>query len=179
MSHADSTYEQLIKPIESRMIQTVWRVLRDPDDADDAMQEALSRIWRRLKQIERHPNPKALLLRMTANTAYDMLRRRIRRQKHESPQLVPATLRDSRPNPSDRLLQRQCQVEISAAISRLPRNNAIAILMRLVQEQPYEAIAEALGCSPATARIHVSRGRAKLRQKLAHLLPLLGNEVRS
>ena len=65
----------------------------------------------------------------------------------------------------------QREKDILAAIGRLPRNQAIAVLMRLLQDQPYSDIALVLGCSEVTARIHVSKARAKLSLWLAHLLP--------
>jgi DNA-directed RNA polymerase specialized sigma24 family protein len=45
------------------------------------------------------------------------------------------------------------------------------VLMRHVLELPYEEIAEALGCSERTARVHVNRARKRLSRLLAHLAP--------
>ena len=42
-----SEYERLIAPIENRMIRCVWRIVRDPDDAEDALQDALLTVWKR------------------------------------------------------------------------------------------------------------------------------------
>ena len=60
-------------------------------------------------------------------------------------------------------------MEIQNAISKLPRNQAVAVILRVVQEQPYTEVAQTLGCSETTARIHVMRGRAKLSRRLSHL----------
>ena len=73
-----NVYENLIGPIEQQMMRSVWRITRDPDDADDALQEALERIWTRLSRIQRHANPRALILRICVNAAYDVLRRNAR-----------------------------------------------------------------------------------------------------
>jgi DNA-directed RNA polymerase specialized sigma24 family protein len=43
--------------------------------------------------------------------------------------------------------------------------------MRVVEEQPYAVVARALGCAEITARIHVMRGRSRLRRLLAPLAP--------
>jgi DNA-directed RNA polymerase specialized sigma24 family protein len=42
-------------------------------------------------------------------------------------------------------------------------------MMRLIHEEPFEAIAQALDCSEVTVRIHVSKGRAQLRKWLSPL----------
>ena len=82
-SHRD--YERLIKPIEDRMIQTAWRITRDPDEADEAFQKALLVIWKRFGRISKHPNPHALILRICANSACDVLRQSAGRRRRELP----------------------------------------------------------------------------------------------
>ena len=77
-------YDDLIAPIEDRMIRSVWRIVRDADDADDAFQAALEKIWRRLETIRRHPNPRALILRICVNAAYDLLRKKARLRRREA-----------------------------------------------------------------------------------------------
>jgi RNA polymerase sigma factor (sigma-70 family) len=70
---------------------------------------------------------------------------------------------------ADELVGKEIETEVLDAISRLPEKQAVAVLMRIVQEEPYDAIAQAMGCSESTVRIHVSRGRARLSQWLSHL----------
>ena len=55
------------------------------------------------------------------------------------------------------------------AVSRLPRKQAQAVLMRVVEGEDYEVIAQAMNCSETTARIHVHKGRKRLSQWLSHL----------
>ena len=43
MNDRQQEYERLIAPIEARMMRAVWRISRDPNDAEDAFQEALLR----------------------------------------------------------------------------------------------------------------------------------------
>lgn len=66
----------LIAPVKDRMVATVWRILRHPQDAEDALQNALVTIWRRQTQVESHPVPHALILRICADAAIDQFRRR-------------------------------------------------------------------------------------------------------
>jgi RNA polymerase sigma-70 factor (ECF subfamily) len=164
-------YQRLIAPIQDRMIRTIWRIIRDPDDTDDALQEALATIWKRLERIRSHPNPHAVILRICVNAAYDLLRRKIRERRRRELHAIADSRADSTPTASDALSHQERETEIFDAIARLSRNQAQAVLMRLVQGQCYSDIAQALGCSEATARIHVTRGRARLRKLLSHLAP--------
>lgn len=176
-SSIQGDYETLIGPIEDRMIRTVWRIVRDADDADDALQEALATIWKRLGRIRRHPNPHALILRICVNSAYDLLRRRARYIRREELKAIPEALADPAPSVAKRLSDRETQAEILATIGRLPRKQGEAVLMRFVQELPYSDIAEALGCREVTVRKHVARARARLSRELAHLAPWPPKEV--
>ena len=163
----EQLYERLIKPIEDRMIRSIWRILRDPDDADDALQDALATIWKRLDRVRKHPNPQALVLKICADAAYDALRRRIRSSRREDWRGIDENRPDSAPLVSEELSRRDRRREIFGAIARLPRNQATAVLMRFVQEQPYSVVAKALGCTEGTARTHVKRARERLRTLLA------------
>ncbi len=172
MKSSEADYERLILPIEERMTRSVWRILRDPDRADDALQDALATIWRRLDRIRRHPNPTALILRICANSAYNLLRRR--RVRRSAP--LPPTLESDDPSAADRAAGRELRDEVIAAVGRLPRKQALAVLMRVVQEQSYADIAAALGCTEQTARSHASKGRARLRQVLVRYAPYVSRE---
>jgi len=164
-------YEDLIAPLESQMIRSIWRVVRHPELAEDALQDALAIIWRKRDLIRRHPNPRALILKICLNAACDLLRKRNRFFSREIA-LQSAIGQDiSDPSEIGRRERKWLENEVLMAIARLPKKQAAAVLMRLVQDQPYDAIAAALGCSEVTARIQVSRGRARLSRWLAHLRP--------
>lgn len=170
-------YERLITPVESQMMHTIWRVVRHPQLAEDTLQDVLTIIWRKLSRIRRHPNPQALILKICLNAAYDSLRKSRLSQKVKDPaffQKFPSSSKETIPQDLER---KEMRDKIHDAISQLPRKQAVAVLMRVVQELPYDAIAQAMNCSETTVRIHVSRGRKRLSQRLSHLLPILSQEA--
>ena len=68
-------------------------------------------------------------------------------------------------------------MKMRRAIALLPEKQAAAVLLRLVHEQSYSSVARALGCSEPTARIHVMRGRSRLRRMLAAMVePIRGRK---
>ena len=165
MDTAQSEYEILIQPIEDRMINSVWRITRDPDDADYAFQDTLAKIWKQFGKIRRHPNPQALILRICANSAYDILRRKNRYRKLE--ELYSSEYRERQPSSDELVLNNERKEEIFRAISQLSRNQASAVLMRFIQELPYSEIALALGCAESTARKHIARAKDRLYKLLS------------
>ena len=159
----DSFYENTIRPIEDRMMRSVWRITQHPDAAEEAFQDAVTTILRKRRAVLRHPNPQALILRICLNAGYDVLRKRSRRQRHESPpdeQMGRHPSEDARPD--ERAALGELRETILSAIGALPRRQAIAAMLRFVDEEPYAHIGEVLGCSEGTARTHVKRARAKL-----------------
>lgn len=171
MSSLLGDYERIIRPIEQQMMRAVWRVTQDADDADDAFQEAMTQIWQRLPRIRAHPNPQALVLRICANAACDLLRRKSRRDHHE--QSAPDVERLDAPTPdvAALILKDERREEVKAAIARLPERQATAVTMRFLLCCSYEEVAQALDCAEATARVHTARALSRLRELLAHLNP--------
>ena len=172
MIQDEDFYDLLIRPIEETMMNCIWRVTQNREDARDAMQEALATIWRKRRRVVAHPKPEALVLRICRDTAIDGLRKAIRRNRWELPTSVPD---EAWPAPADstsptaNLHRQETMDHVRRVIAALPRKQARAVLMHLVEEQPYADIASALGCSEATIRSHVRRGRDRLQSELRHL----------
>ena len=167
MSETDQLYDRLIAPIEHQMKAVALRVVGDPGDAADVIQETLAQVWEKLRDIDVDRNPRAYILRICLSRAYDLLRRRATRRKHE------AGAAEERPNPRARSLNPARRTErkdlaraVRDAVTELPSNQAKTVLLRASQDTSYAVIADILGCSEATARSHYSKGMARLREVL-------------
>jgi RNA polymerase sigma-70 factor (ECF subfamily) len=176
MNDRHQEYERLIAPIEGRMMRAVWRVIRDPNDVEDAFQEALLTVWRRWDRICMHPNPQALVLQICINAAHDALRRKLRQAKWLEAGAIPEEIPDSARSAAQDISGAEQETQVLRAIGLLPKNQARAILMHAVEEVPYNDIAAAMDCREATVRKHVARARAKLRSLLSHLIPAVHKE---
>ena len=172
MDQRQRAYERLIAPIETRMMRTIWAILRDPDEAQDALQEALAVIWRRWDRLQTHANPEALVLRICINAAYDAVRRKRRRQRWFGAEDVAADLPDPAPSALQAVTGAEERTRVWQAIAALPRTQATAIVMHAVRDIPYEGVAAAMRCREVTVRTHVARARVRLRGMLADLMPV-------
>lgn len=179
MNDRQQEYERLIAPIEDRMMRAVWRILRSPDDADDAFQEALLAVWKRWDRIRTHPNPQALVLHICINAAHDVLRRRLRQARGMEAGGVPEEIPDPAESAVDAMSEAQRASEVLSAIGRLSKSQAQAMLMHAMEEMPYGEIAAVMRCREATVRKHVARARARLRALLSHLFPAIHKEEAS
>ena len=171
MSDLPHFYERIIEPINDRMIRSVWRITRNAQDAEDAMQNALLVIWKRRHRIARHAVPHALVLKICAQAACDVARRRARDRRNIEPDDAGDRVADQALSPPEDLASRELCGEIVRAINRLTRSQAVAFTLRVFERLPYDEIAAALGCSEATARKHVEHARSRLRDLLSKYAP--------
>lgn len=166
-SDREADFARLVLCQQGRMLRSIWRVVRDPDLAEDALQNALTILWRKLPALARHPNPEAFVLRVCLNAACDQLRARTRRRRRT----VPLDDGHGAACVARAELSQESAVleEVREAISRLRRREATAILLRALGDESYQTIARSLGCSEVTARVHVLHAREKLQRWLSHL----------
>lgn len=168
MAYDDDPYERLLRPIESQMINTVARLVRDPEDAADVFQDVLVIVWHKLDRILRHPNPHAYILRICITRSYDALRKKMRRRRFEIRlETIKAKLwpKDHQEFSSDK----DKADTVWAAISMLPPNQGQTVMLRAIEGSSYNVIAGIIGCSKSTARSHFSKGKVRLKKILQDL----------
>jgi len=128
------------------------------DQAADAVQEALLRLWRELRRgifIERPP---AWMFRTVYHLA--MAQHRWRRQLALLlPRVAPRHVGYAGPEASDRLT-------VWAAVDGLPARQRQVLYLHYAADLPFEEIAGVLGISASAARTHASRGMTALRSEL-------------
>ena len=130
-----------------------WALLAysgDRDVASDATAEAFAQALGRGSEIR---DPGAWVWRVAFRVAAGELKRR-RGTDHRVPDFADPV---DQPQPAQELL---------ALLSRLPDQQRAAIVLHYYADRPVDDIAEALGVSAATARVHLHRGRRRIRQLL-------------
>ena len=168
MASADEIFSALIAPVEGKMMRTVAGITGNADDAADAFQNIQQKISRNLEKIAGHPNPQGYIIKICVSASYDVLRNGPRQRRWSRifaltpPHTVVGAARETAPVAGAAEGER----ELFEAISRLPRQQAQAIMLYAVEDMDYGQLAAALNCTEATARSHVSKGKAKLREAL-------------
>lgn len=143
-------------------------MLGNPEQAEDAAQEAFFAAYRAIKSF--HGGIfRGWLLRIAANQCYDALRQRRRRPTEpleDEPMVV-----DAGPNPDDVALSAETVASIEVAISQLSPDQRLCVVLIDVQGLDYDEAAEAMDVNLGTVKSRLSRARAQLRE-------LLGPEFR-
>jgi RNA polymerase sigma-70 factor (ECF subfamily) len=147
----------------ARMLARARRIVVDPDLAEDAVQETFLRAWRACSSFDPAGGPLVnWLLVITANTAIDMVKARVRRPQ---PASGPAS-EDSPPaglGEIDRLILRS---QLRHALTRIGAHHRDAVVETVLRDRPYADVAAELGITPATLRTRVHYGLRRLRRVL-------------
>ena len=125
---------------------------------EDIAQEAMLRAHRRWSEVSTYERPGAWLRRVVINLASSGLRRRGVELRGR------LRLLGERPEP---IVQQPVDHDLRAALASLPPKQRAAIALHYLEDRPVAEIAEILGCAPATAKVHLHRGRAALAARLA------------
>jgi len=154
-------FEALVRQFQGDIYSWVVRIVRDPGIAEDLTVETLWRIYRARHLFRPDGNFAAWARRIATNLAIDHLRRKRPEQSLVSEPAGP-------PAP-DQLVQRETREKIQQAFRGLPAKLKMAATLALVEERPYEEIAEALGTSAGAVKLRVFRAVRILRKQLKQL----------
>ncbi len=164
-------FAALALPHMDAVYTTCLYLTRDPDEAQDLLQETFLRAFRFWQQFTPGTNCRAWLLAIAHNAFRSRLRDRYRQHATEELDLLDrnsdhASVEGTSPNPEDIVLDRVLDSEIEEALRSLPREYLEAVLLVDIQELSYEEAARALDCPVGTIRSRLSRGRHLLHRAL-------------
>lgn len=138
-------------------------VLRDPDEADDAVQDGMLAAWRAVDRFDPARPFRPWLMRIVANAAMDVRRRRRVRQTEEIPPAV-ASKEMAPDRAADHALIR---TRLDEGLGALPEKQRIAVVLFDVEGYGHADIAAVLGVPEGTVRSYVFHARRALRRALA------------
>ena len=160
-----SAAELLMRRHLPKMLALARRMLSDPSEAEDAVQDSFMRLWTHAARWEPgRAKFETWLYRVTLNKCFDRLRRRPTAGLEEA-----VDVSDHTPGPAANLENVVLSEQIEAALRALPERQRAAIQLCHFQECGNIEAAEILGISVEALESLLSRGRRALRLQLAHL----------
>lgn len=170
-------FDRLVVKYQARVLHLVLRLVKDPDEAADVVQETFIRAYKALAAFRGDSAFYTWLYRIAVNTAKNQLLGAQRRPLIESLESeeegeqrdVPDRLRDYA-TPEQILLKEQVLHTIQQTLESLPVELKTALLLREIEAMSYEEIAQAMNCPVGTVRSRIFRAREAIDQQLAPLL---------
>jgi RNA polymerase sigma-70 factor (ECF subfamily) len=161
-------FRLLVETHQSRVINTISKLLGSDAEAEDLAQQVFIRVWRSAARYQPTAKFTTWLFRITRNLVFNELRRRkhFADQGEDSPEPAERAERE----PDRVLLEDELQKAIQTAIQELPEAQRMAIVLRRYEEMPYEEIARVMGTTIPAVKSILFRARAELRERLAKYL---------
>jgi RNA polymerase sigma-70 factor (ECF subfamily) len=162
-----TAFETTAERYRRRVFSFARSLLSNHEEAEEVTQDVLIRLWRHERRVDQE-RLGGWLLRVTRNACYDLLRRRrsLAAAGPRADEEEAAEVRSAEPDP-EALLQahvfRRCLKEALGTIGEPYRT---IVLLREAQGLPHREISERLGIPEATVRVHLHRGRRRLREIL-------------
>jgi RNA polymerase sigma-70 factor (ECF subfamily) len=160
----------LVERYQDRIYNLSLRLLENPDDALDAAQETFVRAYASLAQFEPERPFAPWLLRIATNTCFGQLRKRrpgtLSLDAMEEREADAALASDETADPQQQVERAVRDEEIQCAVLALPEPYRTVVLLRYMEELPYEAIAAALQMPLGTVKTTLHRARQRLRTAL-------------
>jgi RNA polymerase sigma-70 factor (ECF subfamily) len=161
----------LVTRYSGLLYRLAWRMLRNDEEARDAVQETFLRIHRALSTYDQKRKFSTWIMRITTNLCIDRIRRR--RMKtlsidvgDDEDERVPVVLVDGRPTPEARYGQTALREMLDKLVSRLPPIYRAVVELRYKQELAYEEIAEVLDIPLGTVKARLHRAHRQLKERL-------------
>jgi RNA polymerase sigma factor (sigma-70 family) len=151
-------FDAVIGPHLDVAYRTALAILRDPDQAHDAVQESAFKAWRKLHQVREGKPARPWFLAIVANQC-----RSERRRHWWSVIRMPEVERDAKePDQHDSAES----LDVGRELAKLPHEDRLALFLYFYLDLPMEEVGAVLGVSAGGAKTRVYRAAKKLRPGL-------------
>ena len=170
---SEDAYEILIQRYQQPVYSLVCRLLNDPGDAPDIVQEVFLKVFRNIGAFRGNSSLKTWIYRIAVNEAYNHRRWFCRHQRQEvalgseegTPNYADG-MTDPGRSPFEQAADHETRVLVEQALENLNPKFRAAVVLRDIEDLNYEDIATVLDVSLGTVKSRIMRGREALRKIL-------------
>tara|TARA_R100000750_G_C2317785_1_gene85094 strand:+ start:45 stop:554 length:510 start_codon:yes stop_codon:yes gene_type:complete len=154
----------IVMPFKDKVFRLAKRLLVSKEEAEDATQEILLKLWNNKTKIEEYKNVEAFSMTMTKNFCLDKLK-----SKHaQNLKIVHSNYQDNNTS-----LQKQIELNdsvdwVGKIIENLPEQQKMVIQLRDIEQYELDEIAKMLDMNNTAVRVALSRARKAIREKLTN-----------
>lgn len=171
-----AAFEALVKRHQRNVFAMLYRLAPDWNDTADLAQEALIRIWRGIYKLKNPYAFKSWMAQIVTNLFYDELRRHPRQvsvlsldaplNSDEDQEGPSRDICDPSAGPDELFDRKDVMQSVDAAFAMLPRQFRTAIILREIEDLPYEEIAKITNTDLGTIKSRISRARTRVQKVL-------------
>lgn len=173
----ERAYEQLIERFQTPVYNLAWRLLSDPADASDVVQEVFLKIFRNVDNFRGDSSLRTWVYRIAVNESHNRRRWLVRHRRGETgieetfeDESRERPLTDTGETPFDFTMNREAQFLLEEGLAAINPVFRAALVLREMEDMSYEEISDVLQVSMGTVKSRILRGREALRRYLANRL---------
>ncbi len=172
------SFEPLVRRNQARLGRVAYHILRDETLTEEAVQTTFVKAWQKIGKFRGQCAFGTWLHRMCVNTCCDMLRRQIRRREDPLPSgdngdiINPSMegILKSEVSPDRETIQREIKALVLQALTKLPEDQRLVLVLREMQGLDYREIARTAKCREGTVMSRLFHARRKIRQLLEKII---------
>ena len=169
-----AAFEQLVKRYDAKLLRIAQKVTQNPEDAEEAVQEAFFKAYQKLDQFQGHAKFSTWLVRITLNESFMKLRKQrgILEQSTDSNVFsdsarLPFDVTDWAPNPEALYRASEFREIIINCLQGLTPALKIVFVLRDIEEYSLSEASEILNLTLTAVKTRLSRARLQLREELS------------
>lgn len=174
----DAAYDELVRAYSAMIYHVAYRMLGDPADASDVVQEIFLKVFRNIGGFKAEAALKTWIFRIAFSEILNRLRWWRRRFKHATISLDEEPngkhgsdfVVHTGPTPEEVLQFKERESAIQQALGKLSLEHRSIIVLRDIEGFSYNEIADVLGISIGTVKSRLARARADLKKSLIRYL---------
>jgi RNA polymerase sigma-70 factor (ECF subfamily) len=158
----ESDFLKVVLPFKDKVFRLAKRLLVSKDEAEDATQELLLKLWKNKDKITSYRNTEAFAMTMTKNYCYD----RLKSKQAGNLTLIHGNYKEKETSLDKKLEYIDSVDRVHLLIDNLPDQQKIIIQLRDVEQYNFKEICEIVNMKPTAVRVSLSRARKTIREQL-------------
>ena len=155
-------FVQIITPFKDKLFRLAKRMLVSTEEAEDATQEVLVRLWNKNSALEQYNSVEALAMTMTKNYCLDQLKSK----RASNLQIVHNNYQDKQVSVETQIEHQNTLQWTEKLIGELPEQQRMILQLREIEEYEFSEIAQVLEMNETAVRVALSRARKTLREQI-------------
>lgn len=157
-----SDFIKVITPFKDRVFRLAKRLLVSTEEAEDATQEVLVKLWNNKGKLESYTSVEALAMTMTKNYCLDQLKSK----RATEMRIVHSNYSDRQAGLQQQAEDRDSWSWAEKIMETLPEQQKLILQMRDIEQYEFEEIAKIMDMNETAVRVALSRARKTLREQL-------------
>jgi RNA polymerase sigma factor (sigma-70 family) len=157
-----SDFLKVVLPFKDNVFRLAKRLLVSTEEAEDATQELLFKLWKSKEKLADYNNLEAFAMTMTKNYCYD----RLKSKQASNLTLVHSNYKEKETSLDKKLEYRDSVNQVHLLIEKLPEQQKIIMLLRDIEQYDFDEICKIVDMQPTAVRVTLSRARKKIREEL-------------